>query len=190
MKYADGPTTDVEVVVDAPPATVWSLVADIRTPLRFSQELQDVRWLDDDRFVGRNYHPAMGEWETTCTVVAREVDRAFAWVVGDPADPSAQWGFTLEPDSAGTRLRQWMRIGPARSGLNFAIDARPDKEERIIARRLEEHRANMVLTIEGIKAIAEGSQPSTGWTRSPAQADRTPQTLAGPASPTTEPAPG
>jgi len=33
----------------------------------------------------------------------------------------------------------------------------PDKEERIVARRLEEHRANMQLTLEGIKALAEGA---------------------------------
>ncbi len=46
-------------------------------------------------------------------------------------------------------------LGPARSGLSRAIDAMPDKEERIVARRLDEHRANMVKTIEGIKALAE-----------------------------------
>jgi hypothetical protein len=35
----------------------------------------------------------------------------------------------------------------------------PEKEERIVARRLEEHRANMQVTVEGIKALAEGSSP-------------------------------
>jgi hypothetical protein len=49
-----------------------------------------------------------------------------------------------------------MRMGPARSGLNIAIDAMPDKEERIIARRQDEHRANMTANLEGIKALAEG----------------------------------
>ena len=40
------------------------------------------------------------------------------------------------------------------------IEAMPDKEERIVARRLDEHRANMVKTIEGIKALAEAqAQP-------------------------------
>ena len=52
-------------------------------------------------------------------------------------------------------LKQWMRIGPARSGLNAAIDRMPDKEERIIERRLDEHRRNMTATLEGIKALAE-----------------------------------
>jgi Polyketide cyclase / dehydrase and lipid transport len=157
VKYADGPTVDVEVLVDASPAVVWALVSDIATPVRFSAELQETRWLDDRRFVGHSRHPAIGEWETTCTVVSREPEREFGWLVGDPAHPSAAWRFTLEPVERGTRLRQWMRMGPAPSGLNLAIDARPDKEERIVARRLEEHRANMQTTVEGIKRLAEAT---------------------------------
>ena len=155
MRYADGPTVEVETVVAAPPAVVWALVSDVTTPVRFSQELQEVSWLDGERFVGRSAHPAIGEWQTTCTVVAREPERAFGWVVGDPDHPSAAWRFTLEPAGAGTVLRQWMRMGPAPSGLSTAIAARPDKEERIVARRLDEHRANMQATVDGIRRLAE-----------------------------------
>jgi uncharacterized protein YndB with AHSA1/START domain len=160
VKYADGPTVEVETVIDASPAAVWALVSDIATPVRFSDELQEARWIDDERFVGRSRHPAIGEWETTCTVVTRDPEREFGWVVGDPAHPSAAWRFTLEPTAGGTRLRQWMRMGPAASGLNIAIEARPDKEERIVARRLEEHRANMQTTVDGIKRLAEATQHS------------------------------
>ena len=160
MKYAEGPTVEVEVRIEAPPERVWPLVRDIATPVRFSEELQEVRWLDDDRtrFAGRNRHAAVGEWETTCVVVDDEPERAFGWAVGDPANPSASWRFTLEPaDGArATVLRQWMRMGPAPSGLTPAIEAMPDKEERIVARRLDEHRANMQRTVEGIKALVEG----------------------------------
>jgi Polyketide cyclase / dehydrase and lipid transport len=156
VKYADGPTVEVEAHIGAPPGVVWALVSDISTPVAFSDELQEVRWIDGERFVGRNRHPAIGEWETTCTLVSRVPEREFAWAVGDPKHPSAAWRFTLEPAADGTILRQWMRMGPAPSGLNIAIEARPDKEERIIARRLEEHRANMQTTVDGIKRLAEG----------------------------------
>jgi hypothetical protein len=155
VKYADGPTTEVHAHVDASPAAVWEWVSDITTPTRFSTELQHTHWIDDRRFVGRNHHPAIGEWETTCTVTANERERVFGWVVGDPADPSAEWCFTLHPDGAGTVLRQWVRLGPGRSGLSGAIDARPDKEDRIVDRRLQEHRANMQTTVDGIKQLAE-----------------------------------
>ena len=46
-------------------------------------------------------------------------------------------------------------MGPAPSGLTPAIVAMPDKEERIVARRLREHEANMRLCVEGIRALAE-----------------------------------
>ena len=154
-RYADGPTVEVETHVPAPPAAVWALVSDITTPVRFSTELQAAYWIDDRRFVGRSAHPATGEWETTCTVVSREPEREFGWVVGEPDHPSASWRFTLEPAHDGTLLRQWMRMGPAPSGLTPAIEARPDKEERIVERRLEEHRRNMQVTVDGIRRLAE-----------------------------------
>lgn len=157
MKYADGPTVEVETLINAPLAVVWALVSDITTPVRFSEELHDARWIDERRFVGRSRHPAIGEWETICTVVSQEPEREFGWIVGDPDHPSAAWRFTLEPAERMTRLRQWMRMGPAPSGLNIAIEARPDKEERIVARRLEEHRDNMQRTVDGIKRLAEGN---------------------------------
>ena len=72
-----------------------------------------------------------------------------------PTTQPARWRFRLEPAKSGVNLTFWAQIGPARSGLSRAIDAMPDKEERIVARRLDEHRANMVKTIEGIKALAE-----------------------------------
>jgi hypothetical protein len=166
VRYADGPTVEVEVHIDAPPAAVWPVVRDITTPARFSEELQEVRRLEDDddgdvareRFAGRNHHPAIGEWETTCTVTVDDPERVFEWAVGDAEAPSASWRFTLEPDGVnGTVLRQWMRIGPAPSGLTPAIEAMPDKEERIIARRLDEHRANMQRTVDGIRALVEST---------------------------------
>jgi len=50
-----------------------------------------------------------------------------------------------------------MRMGPAPSGLSIAIDAMPDKEERIVERRQAEHAANMQATVDGIKALVEGA---------------------------------
>ena len=41
------------------------------------------------------------------------------------------------------------------TGLTMAIERMPDKEERIIGRRIHQHRDNMAATIEGIKRLAE-----------------------------------
>ena len=162
MRYADGPSVLVEAHVDAPPSRVWELVSDIALPARFSEEFQGAEWLDGAtgptagaRFRGTNRHPAIGEWETTSVVVACDAERAYGWAVGDPDRPSASWRFDLEPDGTGTGLRYSCVLGPGPSGLSYAIEQRPDKEERIIERRCEEHRANMQRVLDGIKALAE-----------------------------------
>ena len=160
MRYAEGPTAEVEVLVEAPPERVWALVTDIDLPARFSQELLGAEWLDEGpalgaRFVGRSRHEALGAWETTSWVNRYEPLRAFGWAVSDLDEPSATWWFELEEEEGGVRLRQCARMGPAPSGLSIAIAAMPDKEERIVARRLQEFERNMLATLEGMKQLAE-----------------------------------
>lgn len=163
LRFADGPSTSATVDIDAAPAVVWALVSDINLPARFSTEFQGADWLDGveepalgARFVGRNHHDAIGSWETTSWVTALEPERRFGWAVSDPDEPGATWSFTLEPNGDhGTRLTQTVRLGPGRSGLTPALEAMPDKESRILERRLGEHHANMEATLAGIKAIAE-----------------------------------
>jgi hypothetical protein len=161
VKYADGPTAEVDLLIAAPIEQIWELVTDINLPAEFSTEFLGAQWLDDGpalgaRFVGRSCHAALGEWETTCWVIRYEPLRCFAWAVSDPDVPSSTWWFVLDAEEAGVRLRQGGRMGPARSGLSYAIDAMPDKEERIVARRLEEWERNMGATLEGIKQRVEG----------------------------------
>lgn len=161
MKYADGPSVEVEVIVDASVGRVWQLACDIELPAAFSAELQGASWIDDGpalgaRFVGRSQHPALGSWETTSWVTCYEPCRAFAWAVSDVHNPSATWWYTMEESGGRVRLLHGGRMGPAASGLTAAITAMPDKEERIIDRRLEEWSRNMRATVEGIKHLAEG----------------------------------
>ena len=162
LRYSDGPSVDASVVIDAAPAVVWALVCDIGLPARFSAEFDGADWLDGAtgpsagaRFVGRNHHPAIGNWETASTICELQPERCFGWAVGDPDHPSARWRFVLTPEGTGTRLTQWMQMGPARSGINAAIDAMPNKESKILHRRLAEHRVNIEATLVGIKALAE-----------------------------------
>jgi Polyketide cyclase / dehydrase and lipid transport len=161
--YADGPTAAAEIYIGAPPERVWGMVSDIFLMPELSPELQAVAWLDGEadgpavgrRFTGRSAHPAMGEWDTISTVIQCDPSRCFAWAVGDPAHPGATWRFTLKPEGEGTRLEQWYQMGPARSGLNVAIDAMPDKEAKIVFVRLREHETAMKHNLEQIKSRAE-----------------------------------
>jgi uncharacterized protein YndB with AHSA1/START domain len=160
--YADCPAVAAEVYIEAPPERVWDMVSDIFVMPGLSSELQEVAWLDGAtgpavgrRFTGRNAHPEVGEWETVSTVTECDQPHRFAWAVGDPGHPSATWRFTLRPDGAGTRLEQWMQMGPGRSFLNVAIDAMPDREAKIIFVRLREHEAGIKHNLAEIKQRAE-----------------------------------
>jgi uncharacterized protein YndB with AHSA1/START domain len=159
LRYADAPPVKVDVLVHAPAAKVWELVSDIQLPARFSTEFQGADWLDSPgqgaRFVGRSKHKAFGEWQTTCTITDYDPDHVFAWRVGTEDEPSARWRYSLEASGDSTLLTYWMRMGPGWSGLCVAIERMPDKESRIVARRLEEMRTNMAATIAGIRELAE-----------------------------------
>ena len=151
-----------EIYIEAPPERIWELVSDIFLMPRLSSELQEVAWRDEAagpaagcRFAGRNANEYRGTWETVSTVVECDEPRRFAWAVGDPGRPMATWRFTLRPDGAGTVLEQWARMGPARSGLSDAIDAMPDKEQKIVFVRLREWEAAMRHNLAAIKEMAE-----------------------------------
>ena len=160
--YADTPTVAAEIYVEAPPERVWPLVSDIFLMAKLSTELRQVEWLGGATgpalgrcFAGRNANRALGEWETVSTIVECDEPRCFAWAVGDPDHPSTTWRFTLRPAGPGTVLEQWAQMGPARSGLNLAIDAMPDKERKIVFVRLREMEAALTSNLVAIKELAE-----------------------------------
>jgi uncharacterized protein YndB with AHSA1/START domain len=161
-RYADLPTAEVRTWIDAPPDRVWPVVADIELMPTFSAELQSVEWLDPATgpavgatFRGHSKHEALGEWSTVSHVVECEPGRVFAWAVEDLDQPTATWRFTLRPDRGGTTLSQWMRMGPGRSGLSLAIDAMPDKEQKIVFVRMREFEQSMTRTVAAIKTLME-----------------------------------
>ena len=83
MRYDEGPTAHAEVLIDAPLDRVWELVTDINLPAQFSNEFRGATWIDEGpamgaRFVGRNWHKAMGEWETVSIVNRFEPMRSSA----------------------------------------------------------------------------------------------------------------
>ncbi|MDA8371110.1 MAG: SRPBCC family protein [Nocardiopsaceae bacterium] len=163
MRYTDAPSTETEIHISAPLERVWEVATDITVYARPGGELQHTRWADGvsgprlgARFIGRNRNPHIGEWETTSVVVEFDPPWAFAWDVLNKGEAMATWRFDLRPLETGTVLRQWVRIGPAPSGLSMFIERNPDKEEELIARRLAELRGNMAGTLEVIRGLAEG----------------------------------
>ncbi|MEU6553293.1 SRPBCC family protein [Streptomyces sp. NPDC046915] len=160
--YADTPTVSAKAYIDVTPERLWGYVSDIHLMPELSVELQGVEWLDGvtgprvgNRFRGRSAHHALGEWETVSTIVDCEEPRRFAWAVGDPDHPTSVWRFTLRPRDAGTVLEQWAQLGPAPSGLSAAIEAMPDKEQKIVFVRLREFETGIKSNLAAIKNLAE-----------------------------------
>lgn len=142
---------------------VWALLTDISLPTRFSPELQEVEWLDGAsevavgaRFRGRNANEHLGEWVTECEVIENEPGRRWVWQVHGTEGIMATWGFELDPGRDSLTISQWARLGPAPSGVSIFIAAKPDREGRIIAGRLEQWREAMTITLEGVKQLVEG----------------------------------
>jgi uncharacterized protein YndB with AHSA1/START domain len=148
--------------IDADPARVWSLVSDIALMPAFSDELKAVEWAEGSdgprvgaRFVGHNEHDAFGQWSSTSQIIACDQPHEFAWAVGQPDDPAAMWRFRLAPRDGGTLLNYWMQMGPGRSGLSVALEAMPDKEQKIVFVRLREFEGAIGKTLAAIKRLAE-----------------------------------
>jgi uncharacterized protein YndB with AHSA1/START domain len=161
-RYADQPTVRARTWIDGSPERVWPVVSDVELMPQLCDELQSVTWCGGATgpalgasFVGANRHEALGEWTTTSHIVEYDPPRVFGWAVGDPANPSALWRFTLRPRDDGTKLIQWMRLGPGRSGLSLAIDRMPDKEQKIVFVRLREFEDSMTGTLAQIKRRVE-----------------------------------
>lgn len=159
-RYADGPTTEVSRVIPASPSTLWPHISDINLPARFSTEFQGAEWLDGAtepavgaRFRGTNEHPAAGRWQVEVVITDCEPERVLGWEVPSDGAPASRWRFTLEPVEGGTRVTQWCQLGPGRSGLSPAIERMPDREHDIVARRLAEHRDNMLRNLDGLAAL-------------------------------------
>jgi len=159
MRYRDCPTTEVTRRIAASPEAAWAAVTDIALPVgdgaEGGGELRAVEWLDGAsevavgaRFRGTNANVHLGEWQTDAEVVDVEDGRRWAYDVGEPGAPWATWGFEVDPVGDGVVVRHWMRMGPNRSGLSVAIDAMPEKEGRIVERRLAELATSMAATLE------------------------------------------
>jgi len=162
IRLTDEPGTWAVIDIAAPSERVWAIVTDIDLPARFSDEFLGATWTSGGpapgaAFVGRNRHPAIGTWEVESYVDVLEHGRSFGWATVDRVNPGSRWRFDLDPDGTSTRLRYSMSVGPGPSGISIAIESMPGKEPRILRRRILEHHGNMVRTIGGIRAIAEGA---------------------------------
>ncbi len=161
-RHADGPGAVVEVDIKAKPQDIWPYISDIEFSAQFSEEATGARWVDESQqpgigshFVGSNSNSYMGDWEVDCFVSHFQQDHEFGWVTTDREHPGAQWRFEATGIAGATRLRYSVVIGPGPSGLTRAIQEMPEKEPRILSRRISQLMSNMTEVVHGIKTSVE-----------------------------------
>lgn len=127
------------VNIEASAEEVWDLVSDVTRIGRYSPETFEAEWIDGAsgpavgaRFRGHVRRNGRGPvYWTTCTVVACEPGREFAFGVGNGDTPLNVWRYRLEPvgdttdvtesfelaDQLGLRI-YWALLGWARGRTN------------------------------------------------------------------------
>ncbi|HWI42643.1 MAG TPA: SRPBCC family protein [Nocardioides sp.] len=144
-----------EIVIDAPPAKVWSVVTDTRALAQASPELMAMTplrrggWRTGQQYVGWNRR-GLALWPTRNVVVDVQPERRLAW---ETRTSGVRWIFELEPEGTGTRLverREFVRELPL-VGRLFAKAFLGGVEEHA-----DDLEADVSVTLTGLKAIAEG----------------------------------
>jgi uncharacterized protein YndB with AHSA1/START domain len=99
----------VTVHMAATPERIWDLVSDVTLIGRYSPETFEAEWLDGAtgpavgaKFRGHVKRNGKGPiYWTTCTVIASDPGREFAFGVGPSDKPLNVWRYTLEPAGDG-----------------------------------------------------------------------------------------
>ena len=144
------------VAVALAPEEVYALVSDVTRIGEWSPVCEACWWDDPDAgavvgawFTGRNVLPER-TWETRSQVVAAEPGREFAWEVNNGW---VRWGFTVEPEGAGTRLTEhWQFLSKGLEGFGERFGADADAQ---IAQRSALALRGIPETLRAIKATAE-----------------------------------
>jgi len=145
----------VTVNMAAPAETIWRVVSDITNTGRLSPETFEAEWLDGAtepavgvRFRGHVRRNGRGPvYWTTCTIVACEPGREFAFAVGPTGKAINTWRYRLEPIEHGTAVTESFELADtAMVRMYWKIAGRA---------RGRTNRNGMQTTLERLQAIVE-----------------------------------
>jgi uncharacterized protein YndB with AHSA1/START domain len=147
---------EVRVHIDASPEVVWSLLADVERMGEWSPECYRVRWLEGasfppkpgDRLKGFNRWGLL-RWSMTCKIEVAAPGRELTWSTIRGDKKIVRWRYRLESASGGTDIIESFQA------LRWPLDVR-FFEDIVMRNRDQEREAAMRITLERIKAVAEG----------------------------------
>ncbi|MCU1457251.1 MAG: hypothetical protein JWL73_1343 [Actinomycetia bacterium] len=149
----------VTVHVNAPAELVWGLVSDVTNTGRFSPETFEAEWLGGAtgpavgvKFRGHVKRNGKGPiYWTTCTIVASDPGREFAFTIGEGDKALNTWRYRFVPNGGGTDVTESFQLAdkwPLR--LYWALFGWS---------RGKTNHNGMQTTLDRLKAVAEGPEP-------------------------------
>ncbi|HEV7207104.1 MAG TPA: SRPBCC family protein [Mycobacteriales bacterium] len=151
---------EVSVHMDAQPAEVYGIVADVTRTPEFSPEVKRCAWLDGAtgpkvgaRFKAHNKVQRGPGWSNKPVITAADPGREFAFSRTEFGGGTMQWRYLFEPDGAGTRVTEsYEVVRPLSAFMWFVI-------ERVCGRkdRRSDLRLGMQQTLEGVRVVVERS---------------------------------
>lgn len=166
------------VHVDVSPEEAYALVSTLENSRLWSPECQGGTWIGEPGrvgsiFRGENYRAeevvgwaplVRGTWFTEAEVTAAEPGRTFQWAMLTHTGTAQKsvWGFDMEPDGVGCRLRHHFEMTEATEGIHHIV---ADLDEEARGRFVEEWSTKLQddigLTLERIRGILEGQASSS-----------------------------
>jgi hypothetical protein len=149
----------VTVHMAAPADEIWDLVSDVRNTGRFSPETFEAEWLDGAtgpgvgvRFRGHVRRNGRGPvYWTTCSIVASEPGREFAFTVGEDSKALNTWRYRFEPAGDGTDVTESFELKDTTAlRLYWKVFGRW---------RGRTNHEGMRTTLERIKTVVEARRP-------------------------------
>jgi hypothetical protein len=150
--------------MDASPAQIYALVADVTRTPEFSPEILSCTWLDGAtgpavgaRFAARNKVTRGPAWTNKPVVTVVEENRAFAFARTEKFAGTVEWRYDLVPDGDGTLVNEsyevTKRITPVGWLVMWAFGVKD---------RRAELRAGMEETLVRMRSVAERGGPRDG----------------------------
>ena len=148
----------VSLYMEAPPETVYELVADVTRMPEFSPEIRRCSWLDGAtgpavgaRFGAVNKVQRGPAWTNKPVVTVVEPGRAFAFARTEKFGGTVEWTYRFEPERSGTNVIESYEVTRPISRIGwFIIGGLFGRKNRAA-----DLRAGMQQTLERVRAVAE-----------------------------------
>jgi hypothetical protein len=144
------------IVVEAPPAQVYEIVADVTRIGELSPVCKSAWWDEGSTpgegawFTGRNEMEGRDPWERRCEVTIAVPGRAFAWVAGGREEGVVEWSYRFSPVDQGTEVEESWTI------LRM-VDRLRDRGDEFLMGLKVSTESGIEATLANLKKVAESS---------------------------------